>query len=190
MTAFIDRRDFLRRSALAGAGTAALGRLPTFPDASDVLRSVPGSIPIVVTSHTNQTGHNAMVAAWEVLASGGSPMDAVERGANIIEVDPEDTSVGYGGLPNAEGVVQLDASCMDGRTYNAGSVGALENIKTPSSVARLIMERTDHIMLVGRGALDFAKSYGFEEEDLLTPKARRIWLRWRQGLSDTDDYGP
>ncbi len=190
MTSVIDRRDFLRRSALAGAGTAALGRLPTFADVSDARRSAPGSIPIVVTSHTNQTGHNAMMAAWEVLTSGGSPMDAVEKGANIIEVDPEDTSVGYGGLPNAEGVVQLDASCMDGRTYNAGSVGALENIKTPSSVARLIMEHTDHIMLVGRGALDFAKSWGFEEEDLLTPKARRIWLRWRQNLSDTDDYGP
>ncbi len=187
MSDAIDRRGFIRHSALAGAGAVALGRMPQLPDAR--LR-VAADIPIVVTSHTNQTGHNAMVAAWDVLTSGGSPMDAVEKGANTIEVDPEDTSVGYGGLPNADGVVQLDASCMDGRSYNAGSVGALENIKTPSSVARVIMERTDHIMLVGKGALEFAKAYGFEEVDLLTPKAREMWLRWRENLSDSDDYGP
>jgi N4-(beta-N-acetylglucosaminyl)-L-asparaginase len=148
------------------------------------------SAPFIITSHTNETGQDAMRQAWDILSSGGTAMDAVEKGANVIEVDPEDTSVGYGGLPNADGVVQLDSSCMDGRTYNAGSVGALENIKTPSSVARLVMERTDHIMLVGRGALEFAKSFGFEEEDLLTEKARQIWTRWRERLSDTDDWGP
>jgi N4-(beta-N-acetylglucosaminyl)-L-asparaginase len=187
MSDSLDRRDFLRHSFAVGAGAAALGRLP----ALDELRpGTPADIPIVVTSHTNQTGHNAMVSAWEILSAGGVAMDAVEKGANTVEVDPEDTSVGYGGLPNADGVVQLDASCMDGRSYNAGSVGALENIKTPSSVARVIMERTDHIMLVGKGALEFAKAYGFKEENLLTPKAREMWLRWRENLSPTDDYGP
>ena len=186
----IDRRDFIRHSALAGAGAAALGRLPGLDGSARSGARAPASIPIVVTSHTNQTGHDAMVAAWAVLMAGGSPMDVVEKGANTIEVDPEDTSVGYGGLPDYDGVVQLDASCMDGRTYSAGSVGALENIKTPSSVARVIMEHTDHIMLVGKGALEFAKSWGFEEENLLTPKAREIWLRWRESLSDKDDYGP
>lgn len=145
---------------------------------------------MVLTSHDNETGAEAMRQAWAVLADGGSALDAVELGANVIEVDPEDVSVGYGGLPNFEGVVQLDASIMDGRTYNAGSVAAIENIMTPSSVARLVMERTDHVMLVGQGALDFAKSFGFEEQDLLTDSTREIWLRWRETLSDEDDFGP
>jgi len=122
--------------------------------------------------------------------NGGSALDAVEKATNIIEDDPEDTSVGYGGLPNERGVVQLDASIMDGKTYSAGSVAALENIRHPSSVARLVMERTDHVMLVGLGALEFAKSWGFEEENLLTDKARERWLRWREEHSDRDDWGP
>ena len=98
--------------------------------------------------------------------------------------------MGYGGLPNEEGVVQLDASVMDGRTYSAGSVASIENIMTPSSVARLVMERTDHVMLVGPGALAFAKSFGFKEENLLTEEAREIWIRWREQHSETDKWGP
>jgi N4-(beta-N-acetylglucosaminyl)-L-asparaginase len=146
--------------------------------------------PIVITSHTNETGRGAMEEAWGILSGGGSALDAVERGANVIEVDPEDTSVGYGGLPNALGVVELDASVMDGRTYSAGSVASLRNIKTPSSVARLVMERTDHVMLVAEGALQFAKDFGFQEEELMTERSRAAWLRWRENLSDRDDYGP
>jgi N4-(beta-N-acetylglucosaminyl)-L-asparaginase len=131
-----------------------------------------------------------MEAGWEILANGGSALDAVEKATNIIEADPEDWSVGYGGLPNEHGVVQLDASIMDGRTYSAGAVASLENIKYPASVARLVMERTDHVMLVGPGALEFATSWGFQEEDLLTEKARQQWLRWREGHSERDDWGP
>ncbi|MGD8320676.1 MAG: N(4)-(beta-N-acetylglucosaminyl)-L-asparaginase [Gemmatimonadota bacterium] len=182
-----DRRAFIRSSVALGAGAAALGRFPRMASARPVVRA---GTPFIITSHTNETGQEAMRQAWQILADGGKAMDAVERGANVIEVDPEDTSVGYGGLPDANGVVQLDASCMDGRTYNAGSVAALENIKTPSSVARLVMERTDHVMLVGVGALEFAKSFGFKEENLLTEKARKIWVRWREQLSDSDDWGP
>lgn len=183
----LDRRGFLRHSVAAGAGATALGRWPGLRD--------PGGggsvgIPLVLTSHENETGAEAMRQAWAILEGGGSALDAVERGANVIEVDPEDVSVGLGGLPNFEGVVQLDASIMDGRTYSAGSVAAIENIVTPSSVARLVMERTDHVMLVGQGALDFARSFGFEEQDLLTDSTREIWLRWRETLSDEDDYGP
>jgi len=170
-----------------GAGVLVLGRLPA--DLGGRVR-VGRGVPLIITSHTNETGQNAMREAWRILESGGSPLDAVERGANVIEVDPEDTSVGYGGLPNEDGVVQLDASIMDGRTYNAGSVASLENIKTPASVARLVMERTDHVMLVGKGALDFARSFGFEEENLLTPKARATWLRWRESRGKSDDWGP
>jgi N4-(beta-N-acetylglucosaminyl)-L-asparaginase len=130
-----------------------------------------------------------MEAGWEILSKGGTAVDAVEKAANIIEVDPEDTSVGYGGLPNEDGVVQLDSSFMDGRTYSAGAVGCLENIKTPSSVARRVMEHTDHVLLVGQGALAFAKAWGFPEENLLTEKARKIWLRWKEELSPNDDWG-
>jgi N4-(beta-N-acetylglucosaminyl)-L-asparaginase len=183
----LDRRDFLRHSVAAGAGAAALGRLPdlSFPRTSG--RSLN---PIIITSHTNETGQEAIRQAWEILAAGGAAMDAVEKGANIVEVDPNDHSVGYGGLPNAEGVVQLDASCMDGKTYSAGSVACIENIKTPSSVARAVMEHTDHVMLVGKGALAFAVSMGFKQEDILTPEARAIWIRWRENLSPDDAYGP
>jgi N4-(beta-N-acetylglucosaminyl)-L-asparaginase len=113
----------------------------------------------------------------------------VEKAANVIEVDPEDTSVGYGGLPNERGVVQLDSSFMDGKTYSAGAVACLENIKTPSSVARLVMQHTDHVLLVGAGALEFARAWGFKEEDLLTEKSRKIWLRWKEELSPNDDWG-
>jgi len=182
----LNRRDFFRKSAGLSAGALLIGgwsaRLPKKPGGS-------GSTPIIMTSHSNQTGQNAANEAWEILNSGGSALDAVEKGANVIEVDPEDTSVGYGGLPNQDGVVQLDSSVMDGRTYSAGSVASLENIKHPSSVARMVMEHTDHVMLVGPGALEFARSFGFKEENLLTEKARKTWIRWRERHSESDDWG-
>ncbi len=186
MSSDLSRRGFVRHGLGAGAGALALGHLP-----EGLLRHRHSAgRPLIITSHANETGQSAMREAWSILSNGGSALDAVEKGANVIEVDPEDTSVGYGGLPNEDGVVQLDASIMDGRTYSAGSVASLEGIKTPASVARLVMERTDHVMLVGPGALAFARSFGFQEEELLTPKAREIWLRWREEHSDRDDYGP
>ncbi|MDP2957714.1 MAG: N(4)-(beta-N-acetylglucosaminyl)-L-asparaginase [Longimicrobiales bacterium] len=188
-SSFPCRRDFLKTSVAAGAGAAALGGLPVLAAAATRARIGAGT-PLIITSHTNATGAEAMRQAWEILAAGGSALDAVERGANVIEVDPDDHSVGYGGLPNEEGVVQLDASIMDGRTYSAGSVASIENIMTPSSVARLVMERTDHVMLVGPGALAFARSFGFKEENLLTEEAREIWIRWREQHSETDKWGP
>ncbi len=184
MTTKISRRSFFNKSMGLGAGTLLIKTFPTFGFSKN------GTIPVIITSHTNQTGQNAMEAGWEILLNGGSAIDAVEKAANIIEIDPEDASVGYGGIPNEHGVVQLDASIMDGKTYNAGSVACLENIKIPSSVARVVMERTDHVMLVGQGALAFAKKWGFSEENLLTEKARKRWLRWKEGLSDRDDWGP
>jgi N4-(beta-N-acetylglucosaminyl)-L-asparaginase len=152
--------------------------------------AVDARTPLIVTSHSNETGRRAMEIGWEILAAAGRAIDAVENATNEIEVDPEDTSVGYGGLPNEDGVVQLDASIMDGRTYSAGAVASLEGIKTPSSVARLVMDRTDHVMLVGPAALDFAKSFGFEEENLLTERAREEWLKWREERGEHDDWGP
>ncbi|MFO7587774.1 MAG: N(4)-(beta-N-acetylglucosaminyl)-L-asparaginase [Gemmatimonadota bacterium] len=187
MSAPVSRRGFVGRGAGLGVGamlTRALG-LPAAPRPGGR-----GEVPILVTSHSNETGRRALEEAWPALAAGGSAVDAVERATNVIEVDPEDTSVGYGGLPNENGVVQLDASIMDGRTYNAGAVASLEGIRTPSSVARLVMERTDHVLIVGRAALDFAKSFGYEEENLLTERAREAWLRWREDRSERDDWGP
>lgn len=181
----ISRRNFLNKSVGLGAGALILKSFPTMA----AQRAGNGSFPMIITSHSNETGQKAVEAAWEILSKGGTATDAVEKAANIIEVDPEDTSVGYGGLPNEEGVVQLDASFMDGKTYNAGAVACLENIKNPASVARIVMERTDHVLMVGQGALKFAKQWGFQEEDLMTEKARKIWLRWKENISDKDDWG-
>ncbi len=180
----ISRRFFFKGGFGLSAAALLLGKTRTARAQSAAL------VPVIVTDHLNETGRKAVETAFQILINGGSALDAVEKGTNIIEVDPEDTSVGYGGLPNADGVVQLDSSVMDGRTYSAGAVAALEGIKTPSSVARLVMQKTDHVLLVGKGALNFAKSYGFKEEDLMTERSRRIWLRWRDNLNKDDDFGP
>jgi N4-(beta-N-acetylglucosaminyl)-L-asparaginase len=183
MMARIGRRDFLER----GIGLSAGALL-----APDLLSPVtaPGRIPIIVCSHANRTGEEAVRLGWEVLATGGTAVDAIEQAANHVEDDPEDMSVGYGGAPNEYGVVQLDASIMDGRTFNAGAVAGIEDIRHPCSVARVVMEQTDHVLLVAEGARAFARRWGFPEEDLLTEKARQAWLRWRTGLNDRDAWGP
>jgi N4-(beta-N-acetylglucosaminyl)-L-asparaginase len=129
-----------------------------------------------------------MQLAVELMERGADTLDAAVEGVKLQELDPDDDSVGYGGLPNEEGVVQLDASCMHGPTKRAGAVAALEGIKTPSEVAKLVLKYTNHILLVGEGAKRFALSYGFKEEDLLTPASREKWLRWRANRSPNDDW--
>jgi N4-(beta-N-acetylglucosaminyl)-L-asparaginase len=124
----------------------------------------------------------------ELIRQGSDPLDAVVAGINLVEDDPDDHSVGYGGLPNEDGVVELDSCVMHGPTHKAGAVAALRNIRNPSSVAALVMRRTDHVLLVGEGALRFAKAHGFEEQELLTDEARRIWLKWKETHSDLDDW--
>jgi N4-(beta-N-acetylglucosaminyl)-L-asparaginase len=180
----MTRRKFFNTSMGLGAG-ALVSRVFSYAQTEKSAQ-----IPLLITSHTNETGRKAAEIGWEILSSGGSAVDAVEKGANIIEMDAEGTGVGYGGLPNEKGVVQLDASIMNGKTYSAGSVGCLEQIKTPCSVARMVMEKTDHVMLVGKDALEFAKMWGFKAENLLTEKARDRWLRWKTQLSERDDWGP
>jgi len=146
--------------------------------------------PIIVCSRGEKWGKKVLKPGWTILKKNGSLLDAVERSANVTELDPEDGSVGFGGLPNENCVVQLDASIMYGPTHNCGSVAAIEGIKTPSSVARLVMERTDHIHIVGKGAQNFAKAHGFKVENLLTERSRKSWLRWKENLSDKDDWFP
>jgi N4-(beta-N-acetylglucosaminyl)-L-asparaginase len=124
----------------------------------------------------------------ELLEQGVDTLEAVVAGVNLVEEDPSDTSVGYGGLPNEEGVVELDSSVMHGPSRGAGSVAALQGIKTPSKVAKLVMERTDHVLLVGEGALKFALAMGFQHENLLTEAARERWMKWKRDLNPKDDW--
>src|SRR5690606_3681547 len=176
----LTRRDFLGAGAAAAASSVIAG-----PAAASIVdraeRLTPGSSPFrarpAVVSSAN--GIRGVARAFEMIQSGADPLDAVIAGVNIQELDPEDPSVGLGGLPNADGVVQLDASCMHGPTRRAGAVGCLEGIATPSLVAKAIMDYTDHIMMVGDDAKRFALDMGFEEQELLTESTRQIWLRWK-----------
>lgn len=146
-----------------------------------------GSRPVVISS---ANGLRATARAMELIGQGVDTLDAVIAGVNIIEDDPADHSVGYGGLPNEDGEVELDASVMHGPTRRAGAVAALRYIKNPSKVAKLVMERTDHLLLVGEGALRFALAHGFKKEELLTEESRRVWLQWKETMSDRDAWGP
>ena len=179
------RRGFLKTAVVGMAGTtlarSAAGQAQAIPPANGAA---------VLCSRGRDWGTKVNAEAWKVLAARGAGLDAVIAGARVVELDPEDTSVGFGGLPNEEGVVQLDASVMSGRLKKCGAVGALEGVKTPSEVARLVMERTDHVMLVGEGAVRFARAHGFPEENLLTEKSRLRWLKWKENLSPDDDWMP
>ena len=180
-----SRREFLT-TGLAGLAAAAAPRFATAQASAP--RARPGAA--VLCSRGETWGRKVNGPAWTILAAGGASLDAVLAGAQVVERDPEDTSVGYGGLPNEDGEVKLDASVMSGKLRKCGSVGALERIKTPSAVARVVMERSDHVMLVGDGALRFARAHGFPEENLLTERARLKWLQWKENLSPEDDWLP
>jgi N4-(beta-N-acetylglucosaminyl)-L-asparaginase len=146
-----------------------------------MLAAAPAPKNIVIAS---ANGLRACARAMEMIQAGQDTLDAVVAGVNIQEEDPLDSSVGYGGLPNEEGVVELDASVMHGPTRRCGSVASIRNIKCPSKVARAVMQETDHVMLVGEGALKFAKALGFPEENLLTERSRIAWLMWKRSLRD------
>src|SRR6202165_1703695 len=145
--------------------------------------SAPGNIAI-----SSENGLRACARAVEMLQGGKDTLDAVIAGVNINEEDPEDSSVGYGGLPNEEGVVELDACVMHGPSRRAGSVAAIRGIKTPSKIARLVMTESAHITLAREGALRFAKAFGFQEENLLTEKSRLAWLVWKRTLRDAKGH--
>lgn len=170
-----NRRDFFRNAFLVSAGAALTGCVPN--NDKSIQTSNPASLkgkPVVIATWNNVA---ATETAMNTLMQGGSALDAAEAGARIPEADPNDISVGYGGLPDRDGHVTLDACVMDNKG-NSGAVCFLQNIKHPVSVARKVMENTPHNMICGSGALEFARSQGFEEEDLLTENSRKAWQEW------------
>src|SRR5438067_1497162 len=179
----MKRRDFMIGSAAVGVGVAssraAKPKVPTM--------LVPAAVkPLVISSANGNKFKNGgnltcVQKAFSMIMRGDDVLDAVIAGVNIVELDPLDDSVGYGGLPNADGVVQLDSSCMHGPKKRAGAVAALEGVRTPSLVAKAVMDNTDHVLIVGEGAQKFARNMGFTiEDDLNTANSRAKWLEWKR----------
>ena len=191
-----NRRDFLEKSATL----AALGFLPRgasydeWVRERELARAAPPAgfrgRPCVVSAangfHTDRPA--GVKIAYDRIVAGGDTLDAIIAGVNTQELDPDDQSVGLGGLPNEEGVVQLDASCMHGPSKRAGAVGGLEGIATPSLVAKAVMDYTDHIFLVGHDAKRFALAMGFKEQNLLTEKSKQDWLKWKANRKGHDAW--
>ena len=181
----LTRRDFVLSGAAAGLIAGAPLEASDRAAAPKVRNRVE---PVVVASANGLTMKNGgkrscVETAFESIDSGGDVLDALIAGVNIVELDPEDTSVGYGGLPNADGVVQLDSCCMHGPRKQAGGVAALAGVRTPSLVAKAVMDNTDHHLLVGEGAQRFARNMGFTIEDNLnTEKSLELWLEWKRRI--------
>ncbi len=172
-----SRRNFLQGLALVSFGLIGGSACKKVEKniKSTTNKNLKKEIPVVIS--TWKHGLPANAKAWEILSNGGRAIDAVEQGVRIPESDPNVTSVGYGGLPDRDGKVTLD-SCIIDETGNCGSVGCIQNIKNPISVARLVMEKTPHVMLVGEGATNFAVDNGFKLQNLLTAKAKQRWEEW------------
>jgi N4-(beta-N-acetylglucosaminyl)-L-asparaginase len=189
MMPYLDRREFM--TAGAAVGVAAL---PEPASAGAPWVHVPQAVPPVAIASWN--GHifknggqqTCVEKAFQMIADGQDVLDAVIAGVNIVELDPLDDTVGYGGLPNAEGVVQLDSCCMHGPKKRAGGVACLEGVRTPSLVAKAVLELTDHHLIVGKDAQHFARMMGFTiESDLNTPHSRKLWLNWKRRI-DPNHY--
>jgi N4-(beta-N-acetylglucosaminyl)-L-asparaginase len=184
----IDRRAFIKVSTAAAAAGVLPGVLPgARSEALSSLLRPAASLPVVIAS---ANGMAAAAKAREMIEAGADALDAVVAGVNLVEDDPADDTVGYGGLPNEDGVVELDSCVMHGPTGRGAGVAALRNIRFASRVAKTVMERSDHVLIVGDGALRFAKAHGFREEELLTDSAREKWLKWKETLSTQDDWLP
>lgn len=187
----LPRRRFLTTAAgslaaLSASAYAQESKTETNDSTRRGTRPMPKKFPIkAIASHN---GLEATKRAYQMLKKGSDTLDAAVAGVTLVEDDPEETTVGYGGLPNENGEVELDAAVMHGPTHQAGAVASLKNIKHAAQVAQLVMQRSDHVLLVGEGAYRFARAHGFQHEDLLTEKARKIWLYWKESLSDRDDW--
>jgi N4-(beta-N-acetylglucosaminyl)-L-asparaginase len=178
--------------AAAGLGALASGSLGALAQSPQILTSSTVKPLVISAANGNRSkdpdGMTAVARAYKMITEGADVLDAVIAGVNIVELDPEDTSVGYGGLPNADGVVQLDASVMHGPLKRAGAVACIEGVRTPSLVAKKVMEETDNHLLVGKGAQAFARNMGFKIEDnLMTDKSRKLWLEWKR-RTDPEHY--
>jgi N4-(beta-N-acetylglucosaminyl)-L-asparaginase len=182
----VSRRDFLT-TAVVGSLSLGLAGKSKGQQSKEGTGSSDGKRPIIVCANN---GFNYLDDAYAFLASGGDTLDAALRVVKGPEDDPNDTSVGLGGLPNEEGVVELDACCMHGPSRTAGSVGGVRNIKNVSLVSKAVMHHTGHVMLVGEGAERFAVALGFPRENLLTEHSRKIWLLWKEFHSTNDWWGP
>ena len=184
----VSRRDFLGTTVV---GSLSLGLLTNEGRGQDAKKSESGSQggkrPIIICAYN---GYSYLDDAYAFLAAGGDTLEAALKVVKGPEDDPKDTSVGLGGLPNEEGVVELDACCMHGPTRRAGSVGGVRNIKNVSQVAKAVMNHTGHVMLVGEGAERFAVAQGYPRENLLTDHSRKIWLLWKEYHSTGDWWGP
>jgi N4-(beta-N-acetylglucosaminyl)-L-asparaginase len=192
------RRDFIGAGAAAAAGLTLpklAGALPalTGPERSEPRGSAFAGRPVVVSSSNGMRtkhpdGRPAIKVAYDMIAQGGDPLDAAVAGVQLVELDPTDHSVGLGGYPNEDGVVQLDASCMHGPTKRAGAVAALENIATPAAVAKAVMDYTNHLLLVGEGAKQFAIQMGFKEDRTLNEESQVAWRRWKTRQNPRDNW--
>jgi len=183
-----SRRNLLASAVAVAAARSAADAAQRGTSPSDKPSTAQNAAPKSPVAVGSANGLRAVARAVERMRGGADPLDAAIEGVNIIEDDPNDMSVGYGGVPNEDGVVQLDACVMHGPTARAGAVAALEGVKNPTKVAKLVMETTDHVLLVGAGARRFADVNGFPHENLLTEKARKVWLYWRQNLSPLDKW--
>jgi N4-(beta-N-acetylglucosaminyl)-L-asparaginase len=188
----VSRRDFVKTSVLGAVASGLAGHdaNPTALAENSRDPALPAESPkrpIIICAHN---GYTYVEAAYAFLKAGGDTLDAGIRVVKGPEDDPNDDTVGLGGLPNEEGVVELDACCMHGPTRRAGSVGGVRNIKNVSMVSKAVMEHTGHVMLVGEGAERFAVAVGFPRENLLTDRSRKIWLLWKEFNSDRDWWGP
>ncbi len=182
-----DKKTLTRRDLIATTAKAAAVAAVAQPTLAQPTKAASPARPVAVAS---RNGLASVKLAVERMVAGVPPVEAAVAGVAIPEADPDDVSVGYGGLPNEEGVVQLDAAVMDGTTMRAGAVAAIERIKHPAAVALEVMRHTNRILLVGEGALKFARAYGFPEENLLTERSRKIWLLWKENASGKDDWLP
>lgn len=182
-----SRRDFIATAAVTSAALTVDGLTPNVLAQQEKTSSGAGKKPIMISA---ANGFNYLGRGYDVLKKGGDTLDAVMEVIRGPEEDPNDTSVGLGGLPNEEGVVELDACCMHGPTRRAGAVAGVRNIKNVSLLSKTVMEHTGHVMLVGEGAERFAYAHGFPKENLLTDSTRRIWLLWKETMSTQDWWGP